>query len=475
MPLPAPLRALNHRDFRLFFAGQLVSLIGTWMQSVGQAWLVLELTNSPLRLGLIGTLQFSPVLLLSFVSGAIVDRLPKRRLIVATQTALMVQAFGLAALVHTGHVQYWHVAVLATMFGIVNTFDMPARQAFIVDMVGKSDLMNAIALNSATFNGARMVGPAVAGLLVARYGVAPAFLLNGLSFLAVITALLFMRSQGLPHPGEHRSMREEIVEGIAYALDTPRVALTLSLVLAVSLFAMNYNVLVPLLARDVLHQQAGGFGVLMGAVGVGSLGGAVVLALLAGGRPPLSMLAVPAVAMSVAAIAVSGASQFWLAAVLLAVMGFNGLLFLAGANTTLQLTVPDRLRGRVMGLYMLVFPGVTPVGSLLSGSLAEVRGMWRARAAVDPRDAAPVAPDPWRAARRRAPSVAARSPQRPGSTASSSNAAAISARVYACSGRSKTRAAGPCSTTRPARMTTTSSASARTTRRSWLMNRYASR
>src|SRR6267378_1670628 len=188
MAVPAGLRALRHRDFRLFWSGQLVSLIGTWMQSVGQSWLVLELTNSPFRLGLIGTLQFAPVLFLSFVSGAVSDRLAKRQVLIATQTMLMLQAFTLGALVWSGHVQYWHVAVVASIYGLANTFDMPARQAYVVELVGKTDLVSAIALNSAVFNGARVVGPAAAGLLVARYGPAVAFFVNGASFVAVIAA-----------------------------------------------------------------------------------------------------------------------------------------------------------------------------------------------------------------------------------------------------------------------------------------------
>src|SRR5574341_1096011 len=229
MPFPAGFRALNHRDFRLFWTGQLVSLIGTWMQSVGQAWLVLELTNSPFKLGLIGTLQFSPMLCFSFLAGVITDRVPKRRLIIATQTALMLQAFGLSALAWSGHVQYWHVAVLASLYGFANTLDVPTRQSFIVEMVGKDDLMNAIALNSAMFNGARVVGPAVAGLLVARYGVAIAFLLNGVSFLAVIFALLEIRSEGLPQPRGDTSMLQDIATGVRYAVNTPLVSLILSL------------------------------------------------------------------------------------------------------------------------------------------------------------------------------------------------------------------------------------------------------
>src|SRR5262249_18369909 len=220
--VPRGLRALAHRDFRLFFAGQLVSLIGTWMQSVGQAWLVLELTNSPFRLGMIGTLQFGPMLVFSFVAGAISDRVRKRRMIVGTQSVLMLQALALAALVASGHVQYWHVAVLATIYGIANTFDMPARQAFVADLVGKEDLMNAIALNSAMFNGARVIGPAAAGLLVARWGEAAAFFVNAASFVAVIMALLAIHNDGLPLPRQRNGLVGEIAEGIRYAVGTRR-------------------------------------------------------------------------------------------------------------------------------------------------------------------------------------------------------------------------------------------------------------
>ena len=264
------MRALGHRDYRLFFAGQIVSLIGTWMQSVGQAWLVLELTNSPFKLGLLGTLQFGPMLLFAFLSGAIADRVRKRRLILATQSALMLQAFALSALAWTGHVQYWHVAVLATLYGLVTTLDMPARQSFMTDLVGRNDLPGAIALNSAVFNGARVVGPAVAGLLVARYGVALAFLLNGLSFLAVIGALRAMRTEGEPRPRTGATMLEDIAEGARYAAATPLIALILVLCCAVSLFVLNYNTLVPLIARDVLGEGAHGFGLLMAALGAGA-------------------------------------------------------------------------------------------------------------------------------------------------------------------------------------------------------------
>lgn len=381
MAFPSGLRALNHRDFRLFFSGQLISLVGTWMQSVGQAWLVLELTNSPFKLGLIGTLQFGPFLLFSLVAGVIADRVPKRRLIIGTQTALMLQAFVLSALAWTGHVQYWHVAVLACLYGFANSLDMPTRQSFIVEMVSRDDLMNAIALNSAMFNGARIVGPAAAGLLVARYGVGPAFFLNGVSFLAVIIALFGMQAEGLPHPRAGSSVLQDIKTGVLYALGTPLVLLILGLLSAVSLFVLNYNVLVPLLARDVLGLGAQGFGLLMSALGLGAVAGALALATLGSRRPRLTALVAAGLVTSATTLSLAALHHYWPAAVALAIVGFSQIVFLASCNSTIQVTVPDTLRGRVMSIYAFVFVGVTPIGSFLVGSIAEMFGVSAAFAA----------------------------------------------------------------------------------------------
>lgn len=378
MALPAGLRALGHRDFRLFWCGQLVSLIGTWMQSVGQSWLVLELTNSPFRLGLIGALQFGPILLFSFVSGAISDRVRKRRLLLGTQAALMLQALTLAALVWSGHVQFWHVALLAALYGLANTLDMPSRQSYIAHLVPRGDLMNAIALNSAVFNGARVVGPAAAGLLVARYGTAAAFLLNGASFLAVLAALAAIRTEGAPRPGRGLGMRAEIAEGVRYAAGTPRVALVMGLLMVVSLFVANMSVLVPLIARDVLHEGAHGFGLLMAALGVGAVVGALAVAALSVGRPPLGLLVGPALAAAALLLVLSTARHFGVAAAVLAALGVAQIVFMTSCNTTVQIAVPDELRGRVMGLYALVFAGMTPIGALLMGTVAEHWGVSRA-------------------------------------------------------------------------------------------------
>jgi MFS family permease len=342
---------------------------------VAQSWLVLELTNSPLRLGVVGALQFAPMLVLSFFAGALADRLPKRRLIIISQVVLFVQSLALALLVEFGQVRYWHVAVLALVYGVANTMDMPTRQAFIVEMVGRSDLTNAIALNSGMFNAARIVGPALAGFLIAHWGMAPAFFFNALSFLPVIAILTVIRTEGLPRAASRRGMGEEIREGIRYALRTPRITLTLAMVLAVSAFLFNYNVIVPLLARDVLHQEARGFGLLMTSLGVGAVCGAVALAVWGRGRPPVVALVVPALIQAAATGMLAGVSTFPAAIALLFVMGFCGILFMAGSNSTLQLTVPDELRGRLMSLNTMVFAGVTPFGSLLVGWAAEAFGI----------------------------------------------------------------------------------------------------
>ena len=375
MPFPRGLRALNHRDFRLFFIGQLISLVGTWMQSVGQAWLVLELTNSAFKLGLIGTLQFGPVLLFSFVAGVIADRVPKRRLIIGTQTAFMLQAFVLSALAWTGHVQYWHVAILAWLYGCASSLDIPTRQSFIVEMVGRDSLMNAIALNSAMFNGARIVGPAAAGLLVARYGVAPAFLLNGVSFLAVIVALFCIRAEGLPEAHRGASIAQDIKTGLSYAVGTPSVSLILGLLSAVSLFVLNFSVLVPLLARDVLGLGAQGFGLLMAALGLGAVAGALSLATLGSRQPRLSVLIAAGIVTSATTLALAAIRHYWPAAIGLALIGLSQIIFMASCNSTLQVTVPDSLRGRIMSIYSFVFVGVTPIGSFLIGSIAQVFGV----------------------------------------------------------------------------------------------------
>jgi predicted MFS family arabinose efflux permease len=375
MTFPAALRALNHRDFRLFWLGQSVSSIGSWMQSVGLSWLVLELTGSPFRLGLVSALQFGPVLLFSAVAGVVVDRTPKRRLVLATQTALMLPALVLAALAWTEWVRYWHVAVLAGAIGLVNSLDMPSRQSFLVEMVGREDLLNAIALNSASFNAARVTGPALGGLLIARYGTAVAFLLNALSFLAVLLTLAAVRAGSDARQPRGTTIRQELADGLRYATRTPLVALILGLVFAVSTFAMNHGVLVPLFARDVLHEGVRVFGLLMASLGAGAVAGAVVLATLGNARPPLAAVVVPGIGVALGILSLAFVRHLALAAVVLFVVGALQIVFQNGCNTIVQVTVPDDLRGRVMGVYMMVFAGATPLGASLIGTVAEGAGV----------------------------------------------------------------------------------------------------
>ncbi len=345
------------------------------MQSVGQAWLVLEITESPLQLGLVTALQFTPILLLSPVGGAMSDRFPKRQIILLTQATMMVQAFVLALLVWSGRVQYWHVAVLAVIYGLGRAIDIPARQAYITDLVGKRDLPNAVALNSLVFNGARVLGPAVAGLLIARFGVALAFFLNGLSFVAVLAALLATRTPGDPDPAGRLGIREGLWGALDYAARTPPVAFTLSLLVVVSLLVLNFNVVVPLVARDVLNEGAHGFGLLMSSLGAGAVMAGIGLAVLRRGRPPLWSLAASAAILSAGTAGLALMGHFGPTAVLLVALGCCQILFSTGCNTTLQLGTPDALRGRVMGLYALANAGMTPFGALLVGTIAEHLGV----------------------------------------------------------------------------------------------------
>ena len=375
MRFPHGLRALNHRDFRRFYAAQLLALVGGWMQTVAQAWLVLQLTDSPFKLGLISTLQFSPILMFSLVAGAVADRLPKRGLLVTTQTTLACQALLLGALVSTGRVQYGHVAVLGLVLGFANVVDQPARQSFVMDMVGKGDVANAVALNSAAFNAARIVGPAVAGVLIGRVGVGPVFFINSVGFVGVILTLLRLEARGLPARERRATILEEIVEGLRYARRTPRLLLALGLVLSVSLFVFNFTVYVPLLARTVLGLGAEGFGFLMASLGVGAVAGALTVGGFGSREPELGRMFLSAAVAFAALLGLGLSRHVWTAAPLLFVTGYFGIMLMATCNTSMQLRAPDALRGRVMSLYTWVTGGVFPIGAFLVGSISQAWGV----------------------------------------------------------------------------------------------------
>jgi MFS family permease len=372
--LPIALRALQHRNYRLYWAGQLISLIGTWMQSTAQQWLVYRLTGSPVKLGLVSFLSSLPTLLFSLFAGVVVDRVDKRKFLIFTQAAMMVLAFVLAGLTFSDMVQYWHILVLATLLGTVNTFDMSTRQAFTVEMVGKADLMNAIALNSSIFNGARLIGPAVAGLLVARVGEATAFGLNGLSFLAVIGGLLVMLLPPRPPRAEGSRPLAELLEGLRY-IGGNRMVLALGIVAAIpSIFGFPYSTLIPVMAGQVLGLGADGYGSLVSAVGLGALMAAFSLAALGGYRRKGRLLTL-ATFVFVGALAGFALSRVVvLAMAALALAGWAMVTHLATTNTLLQLEIPDALRGRVMSAYIWCVAGVAPLGAIFFGQLAQAFG-----------------------------------------------------------------------------------------------------
>ena len=367
------MRALTHRNFQLFFGGQLISLIGTWMQTVAQSWLVYRLTGSSLLLGSVGFASQIPVFLASPLGGIVADRYSRHRVVIATQTASMVLAFVLAVLTLTHTVTIQEIFVLAALLGIVNAFDLPARQSFLVEMVGKEDLMNAIALNSSMFNGARIIGPAIAGILVAKIGEGWCFLVNALSYIAVIIGLLMMRVPPRAAPPTVSPLAH-VIEGFRFVRNTAPIRAILLLLGLVSLVAMPYTVLMPIFADRILHGGARGLGILMGATGVGALLGALTLATRTSVHGLGRWMTFACTGFSVTLIAFALSRNFWLSAALLVPVGFCMMLQMSSSNTLIQAMVPDHLRGRVMSVYAMMFMGMAPIGALLGGALADRLG-----------------------------------------------------------------------------------------------------
>jgi MFS family permease len=381
-------RALRHRNFQLFFSGQLISLTGTWMQTVAQSWLVYRLTGSGLKLGAVGFASQIPVFLFAPLGGISADRHDRRHVVIATQTASMLLAFVLAALTLSGKVQVWHVFVLAALLGVINAFDIPARQSFLVDMVGKEDLMNAIALNSSMFNGARVVGPAVAGILVAKLGEGWCFFANGVSYIAVIIGLLMMKVNAAPRVSAETSPFEHIIEGFRFVNRTAPIRALLLLLGVVSVTGMPYVVLMPIFAARILH--SGGqelasligshdlgavrLGILMGATGVGALLGALTLAMRSGVKGLGRWVTVCCAGFGVSLILFAASRFFWVSVVLLMPVGYFIMLQMACSNTLIQVMVPDELRGRVMAVYSMMFMGLAPIGALIGGALSDRLG-----------------------------------------------------------------------------------------------------
>jgi MFS family permease len=367
----AAFRALRHRNFRLFFSGQIISLVGTWMQTVAQAWLIYRLTGSSVLLGVLGFVGQIPIFLLSPPAGLAADRWPRRRVVIATQSISMLLAFILAALTLTGHITVWEIIVLATFLGIVNAFDVPARQSFLIEMVGRDDLLNAIALNSSMFNGARVAGPAIAGVVVALVGEGWCFLLNGVSYLAVIAGLFMMHIQKSSPVHDGAAPLEKLREGFRFARRTKPIRALLVLSSIVSFMGLPFSVLMPIFAVKILHGGASAYGWLMGAVGIGAMFGALAVAVRQQLRGLGTVVAYSATGLGLSLVLFSASPWFWLSFVILIVSGFTMMMEFTATNTLIQAMVPDQLRGRVMSMYAMMFLGMTPIGSLIAGEVAD--------------------------------------------------------------------------------------------------------
>ena len=371
--------ALAHRNYRLFFAGQAVSLIGTWMQQVAQAWLVLQLTSDPVWLGVVAAAQFVPVMIFGLFAGIVADTLPKRQTLIVVEIVMMALAAILAVLTVTGLATVPIIVGLALLLGVANAVDMPVRQAFSIEMVGREDITNAVSLNSAMFNGARIVGPAIAGITIGLVGVGAAFAINAASFLAVIVGLVAMRDEELHHPPRIarprtvRAVGEHLGAGLSYVRQTPLVLLAVLVVGLAATVALNFTVVIPVLARDHLGSDASGFGFLMAASGIGSLSAAIWLAFRSRATPVFIPLG--AILLGVGSIVLGISQVFAVSLVVMAAIGFGTIMMASTANNVIQLAVPDSLRGRVMGVYTTIFAGSTPIGGPLMGGLASAFGI----------------------------------------------------------------------------------------------------
>ena len=364
-------RSLKHRNFQLFFSGQMISLVGTWMDNIAEAWLVYRLTGSSLLLGTVAFAGQFPIFLLGPIGGLAADRFDRRSIIVATQTSSMILAFILAFLTLTKRVTVWEVILLASLMGVVNAFDVPARQSFLVEMVGREDLMNAIALNSSMFNSARVIGPSVAGILVASIGEGWCFFANAVSYIAVIAGLLMMRVQRSAIEEHDASPLEHILEGFRFVRNTAPIRTLLLLTGAISIVALPYSVLMPIFAARVLHGNARTLGVLMGATGVGALLGALALASRTKLQGLARLVAISCASFGTSLILFSLSRYYPLSVLLLVPVGFFVMVQMAATNTLIQAMVPDRLRGRTMAVYSMMFLGMSPIGALLSGTVAD--------------------------------------------------------------------------------------------------------
>ncbi|PIU65684.1 MAG: MFS transporter [Armatimonadetes bacterium CG07_land_8_20_14_0_80_59_28] len=369
--------SLRNRNFRIFFVGQLVSTTGVWIQRTAEGWLVYELTGSKMLLGTVMAVAFAPMFFFSTIGGATADRYSKRTLLVVIQSALAIPPLMMAVLILTGHIQVWHIMALAAMSGAGMAFEIPTRQAFLIELVGEDDLLNAIALNSTIFNGSRMLGPAIAGYLMATLGIGECYLVNAVSFFALVAGLFMLQLP--PHQPQRltESALRHALGGFKYLRQNSLVAGLLAMTAVVGVFGMAYQVLVPVLAKDIYHLDERGYGILMSANGVGALAGALLVASLPSSVDRRKAVFISILTFVVALFFVSLAGSLWPAAFAMAAAGFGVIFYFATANTLIQSSVTDGIRGRIMGIWTLIFGAMAPAGSLLAGSVAQWLGAQR--------------------------------------------------------------------------------------------------
>jgi MFS family permease len=370
MPNLGKFTALSYRDFRLFWFGQLISLSGTWMQSVAQGWLVYSLTKSPLYLGIVAAAAAFPILLFTLLGGVIADRFPKRNILLVTQALSMIPALALGILTSMGIVKVWEVALLAAFLGTINAVDVPTRQSFLIEMVGRGHVVNAIGLNSAAFNGARIIGPMIAGLSIEYLGMPACFFINALSFLAVIFALSKMDARG-DILAKSEGVVSDFVKGIGFIRGKKEIKRAMVLIAVFSVVGLPYINLLPVFAAEVFHRGAQGLGLLVGASGVGALAAALGIAVMGNIENKTRFMSVAALLFSAALLGFSFSRTFWLSIVVIMIGGWGMVSYLAAANSFIQVSVPDELRGRVMSVYSFVFLGLVPVGNSIMGVVAD--------------------------------------------------------------------------------------------------------
>ncbi len=366
-----PFIPLRHSNFRYYFFGMIVSQTGSWMQNIAQPWLAYRLTDSPFLLSLVSALQFLPVLFLSLFAGVFVDRFPKKKILMFTQSCFLLITMSLAVLTWLGKVRYWHILITSTLMGITNTLDMPSRQSFVIELVGKDDLMNAIALNSAVFNVARIFGPALAGVIMANFGPALCFFGNSLSFGAVLISLFLIKPYQVERkPPAEQKIIANIREGLVHIYQNKILLSTVIIMAVVNLFGMNFQVLVPVYTVQILKKSEVTFGLLMSFMGFGSLGGALLTASISRAGPKRFMLYVVPFINAGALMLVGILRSYYLVAVILSINSFFNMMLMASANSSMQLNTTNEFRGRVMSLYTMVFAGISPFGNVFAGAIS---------------------------------------------------------------------------------------------------------